>query len=503
MVLRKIDAARIARHGSHGMQPASANRVLTAIECLKSGKRRDAQRLLAEELRTGPKTGERWRSIARLASEIGEIDLAIDASRRHSRTEPLTLERMLGHWGVLAGLGRTEEALAEAQRVPAAVADHPSLLHFRGTLAGQLGDFAGAEAFYRRALAQTPYVPQTWFALSMIKSFAPGDPDIAAMERILPALDRAESELQARFHYGLGKAWHDCGEFDRAFDYYSKGAALRRLTETFDGKALESFADGLIRDFTPAALARLHASGETGNRVVFVNGLPRSGTTLVEQILTSHSQVDDGGEVNLIKPALIPTVDRSWRGALAWDQRGGSDPWGDVARDYLRMIAMRFPGTKGMIVDKTLSQSHMMGLLLHVLPSAKVLWLRRDPQDVALSCFRNFFTSAIPWSWSFADIGHFFRIEDRLYSHWAAQFPDRILTVPYEELARDPGAWLPRILAHAGLPMEEQVREFHRTRRSVRTASVQQVRAPISTKRIGLSGSYAKHMGAFHEAYGD
>jgi tetratricopeptide (TPR) repeat protein len=485
------------------MASSPPSRVLTAIEALKAGERRRAQHLLEAELREGPPSGERWRSISRLASEIGEIDLAIEASHRHSRTEPISLERMLGHWGVLAGLGRTEEAMAAAERAPPSVADHPSLLHFRGTVAGQLGEFGKAEELYRRAIAQTPYVPQTWFALSMIKRFTPGDPDLAAMEAILPALDRSDSELQARFYYGLAKAWHDCGDYDRAFALYDKGAALRRQTETFDADALEAFADGLIRDFTRDQMKRLTPPRFTQSRALFVNGLPRSGTTLVEQILASHSKVADGGEINLIRPALIPTVDRSWAGALAYQQRSESDdPWGDVAQDYERMIGMRFPGAHGLIVDKTLTQSHMMGLLLHALPEARILWLRRDPQDVALSCFRNFFTSAIPWSWSFADIGRFFRIEDRLYAHWQREFPDRILTVPYEDLARDPADWIPRILGHVGLAMEPQVSRFHETKRSVRTASVQQVRAPISTDRIGLSGPYRKYMDAFFAAYG-
>jgi hypothetical protein len=142
-----------------------------------------------------------------------------------------------------------------------------------------------------------------------------------------------------------------------------------------------------------------------------------------------------------------------------------------------------------------------MGLLLHTLPDAKVIWLRRNPEDAALSCFRSFFTSQLPWTWSLGDIGDFFRVEDRLYAHWSKQWPERLLTVPYEELVRDPAEWIPRILAYAGLEMEPQVLEFHRTRRSVRTASVQQVRNPISTSRIGAAEAYARHMDAFREAY--
>src|SRR5690606_5585061 len=127
------------------------------------------------------------------------------------------------------------------------------------------------------------------------------------------------------------------------------------------------------------------------------------------------------------------------------------------------------------------------GLLLHVLPDARVIWMRRNPEDVALSCFRTFFSSPVPWSWSLEDIARYFLIEDQLFAHWTAQFPERILVVPYEGLVREPGVWIEKILAHSGLPSEPQVHEFHKTRRSVRTASVSQVRQPISTDRIGQS----------------
>jgi hypothetical protein len=138
---------------------------------------------------------------------------------------------------------------------------------------------------------------------------------------------------------------------------------------------------------------------------------------------------------------------------------------------------------------------------MQALPSAKVIWMRRKPEDTALSCYRSFFSSAIPWSWSLTDTSHYFRVEDRLYTHWSALFPDRILTVPYEELVREPKVWIPKILAHAVLDDEPQVYDFHETKRSVRTASVQQVRGPISTARIGSARAYERHLAPFLNAY--
>jgi len=480
-------------------QPQS--RILDAIEALKACDSERAVQLLQQELREGPASGERWKSVARLAGQIGEIDMAIESSRRYSRTAPFDLGRVLQYWSELTQYGRTPEVRAEVRKLPAAQRRQPNVLHLLGTMAGQDGDFAEAERLYREALAQAPNLPQTWFALAMIKTFAPGDPDLAAMEKARPAFDRIEPTIRARFLYGLAKAWHDCGEYDRAFGLYSEGAELRRRQEKWNPANLERFVDGLIESFTTEGLRHLVPSGEE-RPALFVNGLPRSGTTLVEQILASHSSVADGGEVNLLRAALIPTGDHTFAGALRYQQRmaGRSDPWGEIAASYFRKLEMRFR-TRERVIDKTLGHSHFMGLLMHVLPEARVVWMRRDPEDTALSCFRTFFTSSVPWSWSLEDIGHYFRQEDRLHAHWSAMFPERILTIDYQKLAADPAAWIPRIAAHCGLELEPRMFESHRTKRGVQTASVQQVRAPITTARIGLSAGYAAHLEPFRKAY--
>lgn len=476
------------------------SRILQAIAALQRGERHEASALLAEELRTGPTTGPSWAKVSQLLQQIGEIDMAIEASRRASRSEPMTLDRLLAHCGVLASYGRSDEALGELERLPADIQAAPAVLHFMGTIASERGEFAAAEAYFRRALAVNVSAPQTWFALAMGKTFTAGDPDLAAMERLRPALGSVDPLTRARFHYALGKAYDDLGEIERAFAEYAVGADLRRNDPPYRADIMQAKADGLIRDFTTDNMRRLDPPGTDDAPALFINGLPRSGTTLVEQIFASHSAIRDGGEVNLFRSALIPTVDHSFDGAMRYQARQPDDPWGAVARDYRRMLAMRF-GDGGLVVDKTLNQSSMMGLLLHALPGARVIWMRRQPEDVALSCYRSFFTAPLPWTWSLHDLGTHFRIEDRLFDHWSAMFPDRILVVPYEEMARDPAAWIPRILAHAGLPLEPQVFEPHKTKRGVRTASVRQVRQPIGTNRIGTAERYAAQLKPFRDAY--
>jgi tetratricopeptide (TPR) repeat protein len=475
--------------------------ILQALDALNDLDRDLAIDLLQNELRNGSEEGNRWQSVNRLASQIGEIDIALEAARRFSLTPPVSLERKLFYWGELSNFGQAERAMEEISQLSVNTRNHPIMLHFLGTIAGERGDFVESERLYRQALNASPFLLQTWFALAMIKPFVPGDPDLEAMERLRKSASRGNSALYSRLLYGLAKAYHDCGDADRAFALYSEGAQIRSAEQSFNAIDLSQYADNLIRDFSPNRMNKLLPSSDLSNRVVFVNGLPRSGSTLVEQILTSHSQVSDGGEVNLLRSALIPTGDFSFEGALAYQSRANLyDPWTTLAGHYDRMIKMRF-GEHGRVVDKTLGQSQLMGLLLHALPKARVIWVRRAPEDAALSCFRTFFSSPVTWSLSLENIGQYFAIEDRLFQHWIAHFPDRILEVPYEQFVSDPKSWIPKILMHAGLPEEPQIYEFHKNKRSVRTASVQQVRQPISTDRIGASSMYSAYLDKFRAAY--
>jgi tetratricopeptide (TPR) repeat protein len=475
--------------------------VLQAIEALKRGDRRGGAALLKRDLDQGAPSPDRCRTISRLAAEIGEIDMAIEASRRS--LSPATLDKLLGHWALLATYGRADEAMAEIERIDPGVRDHPAVLHFCGTIASEQGRFEEAESYFRRAIVESPGPIASRFALAMIKTFTPNDPDLAAMQRLLEQSRTSPPDVRARLLYALGKAWDDCNEPERAFGYYERGAALRKPAHPYDARAEAAAVERTIRDFTEESLLRLVPSGEQVSRSLFVTGLPRSGTTLVQQILGAHSRVGGGEETNLFRPALIPTIDYSFEGGIAYQQRVSStnpDPWGDIARDYAQFIDMRFRAP-GLVADKTLGHTLLTGFLLHAIPDAKIVWLRRNPEDNALSCFRTYFTSPIEWSWSLADIASHFRAEDRLFEHWHALFADRILVVRYEELTSDPGRGIAALLAHFELAEEPGILDFHRNAGNVRTASVQQVRSPISTSRIGQARAYDKHLDEFRSIY--
>ena len=286
---------RGVRHG--GMTTSPVPLVLQAIEALKRGDRRGGAALLQQDLRQGSPSPDRCRTISRLAAEIGEIDMAIEASRRS--LSPPTLDKLLAHWALLATYGRADEAMAEIGRLDPTLRDHPAVLHFRGTIASEEGRFGEAKSLLRRAVVGSPNPIASWFALAMIKTFTADDPDLAAMQRLSEQSSTAPPDVQARLLYALGKAWDDCGEPERAFRHYERGAALRKPAHRYDADSRSCCrgADNwrLHRKVAPAVVPLAGA----GSRSLFVTGLPRSGTTLVQQILGAHARVGGGEETNL------------------------------------------------------------------------------------------------------------------------------------------------------------------------------------------------------------
>lgn len=472
---------------------------LQALDALKEGDRREAAVLLGRQLREGNTSPKNLPSVFRLATHIGEIELALEASRQ--AVVPGVLPSLLDYCGNLAAYGRGDEALAEIERKPQSVLEQPSVLHILGSIASQLGRFQQAEDLFRQALAKAPDMPATWLSLAMIKDQPFTDRDIDAMRKLERGLSAGVAPTLAPLLYALGKAYEERGDVDRAFAYYARGAELRKRQSSFDVQEYLQAADKVSSDFSADAVARLAPSNFARSPSLMVTGLPRSGTTLTEQLLVAHSEVEDGAEISLFPPATLPLLGMGIDNALAYEKRAESaDPWGEIAIDYREFLRTRFR-TDGLVIDKSLGEAPFMGIRLHAIPDARIAWVRRRPDDVALSCFRTFFATGLNWTCSLTDIADYMRAEDRLMEHWCSVFGSRILVVPYEEMVAEPAAWSTRLQEHFRLTVEEGLENRPRGERAVTTASVAQVRQPISTARIGQASAFEKHLEPFRERY--
>jgi tetratricopeptide (TPR) repeat protein len=442
--------------------------------------------------------GEQWGQLSMIAFDLGEVTCARQAIDLLVESFGGTPASRFAKVGFLAHIGAFDEALALLRTLPADQPDPFSYALCRGASALSAGESEEARHWLGQAVRLRPQSGSAWHSISQLVGFAQ-EPELA--EQLLAAereMREASAIERSLYHYALGKAHADLGEHGRAFAAIAEAAAETKALYPFDRALARRRADEALEGYDAAALAALgRDASEPTSRAIFVMGLPRSGTTLVEQVLASHSQVAGGGEINLLR-LLEHEVGGLSRPALDGYLRRPGAPSLPVLWDHL--LEERFPGP-GRVVDKTTNNSLRLGIAASVLPEAPLVWLRRDPLDCAWSCLRTRFMGGVAWSNDLEDIAFNFRLEDRLFEHWHSVLGERLLVVPFAALVTEPEPWIRRILAHCGLPEEPQAFAPHENRRVVTTASAMQVRRPINRAGVGAAEPYREFLAPFIDAY--
>jgi len=441
---------------------------------------------------------EQWRQMALIAVEVGAIPLARDAIDLYVESLGGTPGALFRKVAILARIDAFGEALALLRMLPAEVPDRFNYALTRGAVALAVGETAEAREWLVEATRLRPQSGTAWHSLAKLVDFA-NEPEL--FERLVAAryvLDGEPVAEGALYCYAMGKAHADRGDHPRAFAAFERAAnEVKSLFPSNRAEERQIAQDGL-RGYDAGRIATLAAKqGEPTGRSIFVMGLPRSGTTLVEQILTSHSEVSGGGEIDLLRLLAHEVGGPGWPELATYVGRAGAEP---LARYWNGLLDGRFPAP-GRVVDKTTTNTRMLGLAASVLPDVPLVWLRRDPLDCAWSCFRTCFMQGIPWSNDLSDIAFNFRLDDQLLARSQQLLGERLLVVPFEELATTPEPWISRIAAHCGLPEEPDIFAPHKNRRAVATASVMQVRKPISPASIGSAEPYREFLQPFTRAY--
>jgi tetratricopeptide (TPR) repeat protein len=444
-----------------------------------------------------PMAGQ-WLQLAPMAADLGEFGLAREAIDLFVESAGGGSTALAHKVDVLAYIGAVGEALALLRTLPPNVPDPFAHALSRGALTTGAGDADEARRWLETALRLRPQSGQAWYLLAMVVDFAK-EPDLAdglfAGERAMQAAPRVE---RAYYYYALGKARADLGEHARAFAAAARANGATRAEYPYDRSVDRQSALEAVKGYDAAGIAGLaRRQGEPTDRSIFVMGLPRSGTTLVQQILTSHDEVSGGGEINLLRWLVREAGDASYPAVAAFVGKAGAPP---LARLWRHLLEQRFPSA-GRVVDKTINTTRKLGFAAALLPEAPLIWLRRDPLDCAWSCFRNCFMENVHWSNDLGDIAFNFRLEDELLERWQAILGERLLVIPFEELVSGPEPWIRRILAHCGLEEQPQVLAPHENRSPVQTVSAMQVRRPINRAGIGSAEPYRPYLAPFIEAY--
>jgi tetratricopeptide (TPR) repeat protein len=376
----------------------------------------------------------------------------------------------------LRALGRFDEAVLAFDRAIALGHDPAGVLLLKASGLLELGEFAAARTALERALAIAPDLSGAWNALAELQTFAAGDPLLATMEDVLERSPRLQAfEARTLMHFALGKAYHKSGDRRNAFRHFAAGNAMKRRTFTYDVAGDERFARDTIAFFTPAVIAGLSGAGDVSRAPIFVVGMPRSGTSLVEQILASHPGVYGAGELTFF--------DRAVR------ECGPENPTA-IGERYLALVDSVAPAGKR-VVDKLPSNFRHAALIHLALPRAPIVHVTRDALDTCFSCYVTLFTGRQDFSFDLVETGRYYRTYAALMDHWHAVLPPGVmLDVRYEDLIADLEAGARRMLAFCDLPWDDAVLRYYETSRPVRTASFRQVRQPVYASSVGTAQAY-------------
>ena len=426
-------------------------------------------------------------NLAQACRKAGRFAAAATAFGTVLARRPDFVPALMGLGDVHSVLGRHEDAMRHYQRA-AAIAPASAGAHFGiGSVLQQLGRFDEARAAFERALALAPAEPAVHRALAELAPFRDGDPRLAPM-LALETAPLSESQM-VELHFALAKAFDDLKQYETAFGHMANGNALWRRLIRYDEAGVMAYLREVEAAY-PAARLR-EAEGFASQLPVFVIGMPRSGSSLVEQILSSHPQVFGAGELTVVQELIDQTA------SLARPEE-----FTLLGERYVAQVQTLAPAAVR-IVDKLPANFRHAGLIHMALPKARLIHVRRDAMDTCFSCYSKLFLNGLNYTSDLGELGRYHRAYQRLMAHWRAVLPpDVLLEVDYEKLVANLEVEARRIVAFCGLAWDERCLRFHETARPVRTLSGMQVRQPLFSTSIGRWRPYAAWLEPLREALG-
>ena len=464
----------------------------------------DVEAMLRRVIERSPVHVSAWNLLGVLLHETERPEEAIQCYRRVVEFEPANA----GGWsGLGADYARIGDMEKSAEAYARSVVLQPSLPGIHMSYAHALkalGKQAEAVREYRAALALKPDFGEVYWSMANLKVFRFEHTEVAAMEEQLKREDLSAS-AEVHFRFALGKACEDAGDYDRAWSYYHSGNQRQRPLVSYDPVGFESRHEEIAEVFSREFLEQHAGEGFESDAPIFIVGLPRSGSTLIEQVLASHSQVEGTLELSTLGKIAISTgryrrENREYPGAVRELRGRDFRAFGQQYIDDTRVFRMT---DRPRFTDKLPNNYSHIGFAHLILPNARIINARRHPLDSLLGSYKQLFGQGQNFTYDMNELALYYRQYHETMRHWHRVLPGKVLDVHYEETVGDFEAQVRRILAHCGLPFEEACLRFHETERAVRTASSEQVRQPLYTRALGTWRRYEKHLGPWQEELAD
>jgi len=433
-----------------------------------------------------------------------------DTLEELSQKYPETLEFIYGFAVLSQQAGehrRAREAYLQALKL---APENPRILYELGVLERILGNLEDSQRYMEKALEINPENATALATHGRDIKYTYGDKNWRRLHFAAARLTDLPPFEQVSMHYALAKAFEDVGELDTAFRHYEIAGMKKRRMESYNEQEHLRLVETIKKVITPENLAKAKERGCESEIPVFVLGMPRSGTSLMEQILASHPEVYGAGELKYLVQVLenigigenkqmrlrlgVPDPVFPYELNASWEMRG--------QRYVDRLIKLAGKPYKR-IVDKMPGNFHYIGLIKAILPKARVIHMRRHPMEVCLSCYRIHFAEGQQWSYNLSELGRFYRRYWDLMNYWREAFQGCIYEVRYEELVMDTENQVKKVLEYVGLPFHENCLNFYQTERPVQTASLSQVRKPIYTSSLYRWRKYEKYLEPLYEEIRD
>jgi tetratricopeptide (TPR) repeat protein len=493
---RLEEAERLYRRVLHGNpRNVDALRLLAQI-ANDAGHADDAEQMLQEALRIAPDfllalldLGQLYKEQDRCAEAIGCFDRAISL-------EPNRVKAHFLRAGTLARASFTPEAIAAYRHCLTLRPTHAGALLGLGHVLKTAGNFTEAVASYDACRRLAPDSGETYWSFANLKTYRFDDETVAEMETHA-ATAGLPAQSRINFHFALGKANEDRGDYESAWEHYRVGNEMQRAEVSYDPVQSEALNDRIIATFTAEFVASMEDAGDPDPAPIFILGLPRSGSTLLEQVLASHPSVEGTAELPYVG-RLATSIGRRARRGISYPEAArklGAADYAALGAEYLSLARMHRRTGAPRFIDKMPNNFPNAGLIALMLPNAKIVDARRHPLDACLSCYRQLFAKGQNFTYDLTEIGEYYLQYQRLMDHWHAVLPGRVLTVQYEDVVADFETQARRLLDFCGLPWADACLRFYENERAVRTPSAEQVRQPIYDRSVGHFRKYERHLG--------
>jgi tetratricopeptide (TPR) repeat protein len=464
----------------------------------------DAKAHYRRVLALNPKHADVHNNLGVILKAQGRMDEAIAHYRQAIAINPSHAEAHNNLGNVFKDQDRLDDAIAHYRLAIAINPDSAEAHNNLGNLLKDQGKFDDAMAHYGRAIAVRPDYGEAHFNRAEIKTFQEGDADLAALEG-LAGRDDLTANKAPYVHFALAKALEDVGDYLQAFEQLRRGNALKRWQINYDEQDFMGLCRRISAAFDAGLFDRFRGEGDPSSSPIFVLGMPRSGSTLIEQILAGHPQVHAAGELAHLEMALNSVLNIG-SGPLSYPEcvpTLDNDSWRRIGQSYLTRLPVLANG-KTRIVNKLPANFLHVGLIRLILPNARIVHTMRHPIDTCVSCYSKLFASGQYFSYDLGELGRFYRCYTELMSHWRSVLPrGALFDVSYEEVVDDLEGQARRLIDYCGLPWDDRCLAFHRASLAVKTASAVQVRQPLFRSSLQRWRKYEAEIAPLLRELGD